>query len=135
MTNDWKIRQEIYHKLNNNHDDDLNNVDIIECDNSQILDYALEYFKNDKLGWVYPAKSYVVAICYANWLSEDFGGDFYEYLDDPELLYQNDPYFIPYSLDKHTYDSIICNIDLKKSSGIVPDIRTYYEQEFMINEN
>lgn len=135
MTNEWKIRQEIYHKLNNIHDDDLNNVEVQECEKSQLLDYALEYFKNDKLGWVYPAKSYVVAICYAYWLSKDFGGTIYDYLDDKDLLYQNDPYFVKYSLDKDVYDSIIANIDLEKSSGIVPDIRKYYEQEFMINES
>ena len=109
MKQDWKIRQEIYHRLHTDYTDDLNKVKISECPDSQTLDYAIEYFTNDKLGWVYPAKSYVVGICYALWLTKDFGGNFWEYLNDPDLLYRNDPYFVPYDEDKKTYDkSVVC---------------------------
>ena len=84
---DWKIRQEIYHRLNPEHSDDLKKVNIVICPDSQIVDYAIEYFSNDQLGWVYPAKSYVVAICYSLWLTKDWGGNVWDYLDDPDLLY------------------------------------------------
>ena len=133
---DWKVRQEIYHRLNSDHSDDLNRVEIQECPDSQILDYAIEYFTNDKIGWVYPAKSYVVGICYALWLTKDFGGGFYEYLNDPELLYGNDPYFVPYDKDQQTYDNIINSVGLgfDQRVGVIPDIRHYYEEEFMLND-
>lgn len=128
MMKEWKIKQEIFHKLNRIHEDDLQNFSIQINDN--IVDNAVKYFKERDLGWIYPAKSYVVGICYAKWISEDFGEDFYTVLDDPELLWSNDPYFVPYNKDKETYDSILSaiqNIDV--SSGIVSDIRKYYEEE------
>ena len=136
MKQDWKIRQEIYHRLHTDYTDDLNKVKISECPGSQTLDYAIEYFTNDKLGWVYPAKSYVVGICYALWLTKDFGGNFWEYLNDPDLLYRNDPYFVPYDEDRKTYDSIIDTVGLgfDQRLGVVPDIRHYYEEEFMLND-
>lgn len=133
---EWKVRQEIYHRLNTVHCDDLKSVDINEVPSSQVLDYAIEYFTNDKLGWVYPSKSYVVAICYSLWLTKEFGGNFWDYLNDPDLLYGNDPYFVPYKEDQGTYDSIINSVGLgfDQRLGIIPDIRKYFEEEFMLND-
>ena len=45
--NEWKIRQEIYHRLNVNHTDDLKSVKIQEVPEGQVLDYAIEYFTNE----------------------------------------------------------------------------------------
>jgi protochlorophyllide reductase len=69
---DWKIRQELYHRLNTVHDDDLNDKNIEITDN--IVIDAVRYFTEKDIGWIYPSKSYMVAICYAKWLSEEFGG-------------------------------------------------------------
>lgn len=131
---EWKINQEVYHLLTSKHNDDLNSVDIREVPDSQVLDYAIEYFTNDKLGWVYPSKSYVVAICYAKWLSKEFAEQFYKVLDDPNLLYNNDPYFVPYSQDKDTYDNIISSIGLgfDETKGVIPDIRKYFDDEILL---
>ncbi len=127
---DWRIVQELYHKLNTEHTDDLNRVDIrfskdVVCD-------ALLHFTNYVDEWIYPAKSYFVAICYASWIASDFNEDFYEILDDPMLLAGNDPYFVPYSKSKYEYDEILKHIYINniKMSGMVPDVREYYEQEF-----
>jgi len=64
------------------------------------------------------------------------GGNFWEYLDDPDLLYGNDPYFVPYSQDKGTYDCIINSVGLgfDQRLGVIPDVRKYYEEEFMLND-
>jgi hypothetical protein len=133
MQQDWKIKQEIYHRLNNQHDDDLSlhTIEITE----DIVDSAVRYFLENTQGWVYPAKSYVVAICYARWLSKDYNEDLYELLNDPDLLYGNDPYFVTYSSDPGTYDSIIKEIggwSFDETKGIIPDVRKYFEEEFMI---
>ena len=90
----WKMQQEIYHKLNQYHDDDLSLYTVEITDN--IIRDAIKYFTTTELGWVYPAKSYVVGICYAKWLTHYFAEDFYEALNDPNLLFDNDPYFVPY---------------------------------------
>ena len=128
---DWKVKQKIYHKLNREHDDDLNNVDIEISDD--IVNNAIRYFKEKDVGWIYPAKSYMVALCYAFWIMEDYNENFYDVLKDPELL-PLDPYFVPYKEDSNTYNEIIGivfanNKGVLKMEGMVPDVRKYYDAE------
>lgn len=133
---EWKIRQEIYHRLNTEFVDDLNQFDI-EITSNLVKD-ALRYFKEKDIGWIYPSKSYMVGICYSKWLSEYFGGDPLDYLNDSDLLYGNDPYFVTYETDKETYDEILSKIDswnFNQKQGMVPDVKEYFMEEFMILEN
>lgn len=127
---EWKIRQEIYHRLTKDHGDDLNKRTIEIVDD--IVPSAVKYFKEKELGWLYPSKSYVVAILYAMWLEQEFNEDFFTALNDPDLLYNNDPYFIPYGQDPETYDKIIAAVPKDMSQGMIPDIRGYFEREFML---
>lgn len=141
---EWRVAQEIYHRLHKDYEDDLNNVDIVTqiVVSDNIVDNALEYFNSPTdIGWIYPAKSYVVAICYARWLAEDFEGEeFYDLLNDEMLLAGNDPYFVPYLKDPDTYNKIISRLTYYDpywdrsplDMGVVPDIRKYYEAEFNI---
>lgn len=132
MQQEWKVRQEIYHRLHTEHSDDLNYQNV-ELTNDVPRD-AIRYFNERDLGWLYPSKSYMVAICYARWLSEYFGGDPFDYLEDPELLYGNDPYFVEYSRDPRTYHEILANVswEFDTTSGMVPDVYQYFKEEFMI---
>lgn len=133
MEADWKIRQQIYHRLHIEHSDDLNQQDI-ELTEDVVQD-AIRYFNERDIGWIYPSKSYMVALCYARWLAEHFGGQPYEYLDDPDLLYGNDPYFVQYSTDPRTYHQILGAIggwDFNQESGMVPDVHDYFISEFML---
>jgi hypothetical protein len=129
---DWKLKQEIFHRLNKNYKDDLSNFEINISEN--VVDNAVKYFKEKDVGWIYPAKSYMVAICYSKWLKENFGGDFFEYLNDEDLLYGNDPFFKPYLQDKLTYDSILEKINFlsfNENEGIVLDVKSYFIEEFL----
>ena len=76
--------------------------------------------------------SYAVAVLYARWLNQEFGEDFLTALNDPDLLYGNDPYFVPYSQDKETYIKIIAALPNNMDQGMIPDIRNYFEREFML---
>jgi hypothetical protein len=127
---EWKIRQEIFHRLNTDHDDDLS-LHTVEVQD-EIVENAIKYFTTTELGWVYPAKSYVVAICYARWLNQHFSEDFYESLNDPELLHGNDPYYVPYEQDKDTYNKILnaVGFDFNEEIGIIPDVKIYFLKEF-----
>lgn len=131
---DWKLRQAIYHKLNTEYDDDLNTKDIVIT--TDVVENAIAYFVKRDIGWIYPSKSYMVGICYARWLAEHFGGRPLEYLEDPELLYNNDPYFVEYSRDPKTYHQILNVIgwDFDESLGMVPDVRQYFNEEFIIDD-
>jgi hypothetical protein len=126
---EWKIRQEYFHTMNKEYSDDLNKVKITLSDD--IVDNAVRHFNEYVDEWIYPAKSYAVAICYASWIAEDFDEDFYELLNDSDLLAGNDPYFVPYEEDKYTYDEIIDAVLPLQFEGMVPDIREYYEEEIL----
>ena len=131
MEKEWKVRQALYHKLNNEHTDDLKKFKVEFS--KDIIENAIKYFYNKDLGFIYPAKSYVVAICYAYWLSKDFNENFYELLRDKDLLFNNDPYFKTYDNDREVYDNIIKRVfPLNENKGIVLDIKKYYTSEFLI---
>lgn len=127
---EWKANQINHHLLATDHTDDLNKVDVVMRPDTVVAD-ALRHFNEYVEEWIYPAKSYAVAICYANWLSEDFGEGFYNVLDDPDLLYGNDPHFVPYSKDPETYDLILSQLKWKDDKGMVPDIYEYYKAEML----
>lgn len=131
MMKDWKIKQELYHRLNVVHEDDLSKVQIEKSDD--IVNNAIRYFEERDVGWIYPSKSYVVAICYAWWLAHDFKEDFYDLLNDKDLLYGNDPYFRHYGADKDTYNKILDKVlPIDEDKGMVPDIKKWYTAEFML---
>jgi hypothetical protein len=132
---DWKIRQEIFHRLKTEHSDDLSDKHIELSQNT--VGAAVRYFKETNIGWIYPAKSYMVAICYSRWLARHFGGIPEDYLEDPDLLYGNDPYFVQYSSDPETYHRILNAIgswQFDETQGMVPDVHIYFQEEFMLNE-
>ena len=136
MNTEWKIRQEIYHRLHKAHTDDLNTKAVVLT--NQTVKHAIDYFNKRDIGWIYPSKSYMVAICYARWLAENFGGIPLEYLSDTDLLYHNDPYFQTYESDPSTYDKILDGINgwnFNETLGMVPDVKQYFNDEFMINDN
>jgi len=129
---EWQVKQEVYHRLNKDHTDDLNKVKIVFDDNQEvIIKNAIRHFNEKVDEWLYPAKSYAVAICYAYWISKDFNEDFYDLLNDPMLLAGNDPYFQTYDSSKEIYDRILNNIDwpLMIIHGMVSDIKGYYDVE------
>jgi hypothetical protein len=131
MEKEWKIRQSVYHKLNSDYTDDLKKIKITLS--GDIVENAIRYFYNNNMPFIYPSKSYVVAICYAYWLSKDFNEDFYELLSDKDLLYGNDPYFKTYKQDTKTYDEILKKVmPFDENKGIVPDIKNYYMAEFFL---
>jgi len=132
---DWKIRQQLFNSTAEEFTDDLNLVNIRTEEDS--VTWAVKHFNERVDEWVYPAKSYFVAICYAYWISLDFRYDFIELLDDKDLLAGNDPYFKTYSEDKATYNAILDQVELPDPSsqmGMVPDVRSYYEEEMMFDE-
>lgn len=124
---EWKIKQEIYHRLNHEYRDDLNKVDIVMSDDYNDI---IRHFHEKVDQWIYPAKSYFVAVCYASWIAEDYNEDLIELLKDPMLLAGNDPYFKTYEEDQETYDKILRDIELPlKMTGMVPDVKEYYDEE------
>lgn len=116
MVEEWQVRQKIYHQVLKDTDmgDDLSKETIIiENEPEMIIKRALEYPHIQTKELYYPGKSYAIAILFATLLSTYFGKDIYHYLKNPNLLYENDPYFQTYDNCQHIYDGILSNIDLK----------------------
>ena len=107
---EWKYKQQLYH-LTNFLDDHIEEKPYIIQSDDLVKD-IIEYFSIQSNILIYPAKSYAVAIIYAKLLEKYFNEDFYEVLNDPDLLYGNDQFFIKYSDASNIYDEVISSIDL-----------------------
>lgn len=108
--------------------DDVNLPYIFNNDN--VEDQVVNFFLTES-ELIYPAKSYFVAIVYAKCLEKYFGGSFFEYLNDPELL-PDDTYFKVYSQDKSTYDNIINRIGNIWQYPSICKTVNYFKKEFLI---
>jgi len=141
---EWKIRQKIYHTMHQFEEfsDDLSKMKILEnYDEFFIVEKALEYPFIQSEFLYYPAKSYAVAITYAYLIEKEFSDKMLECLDDPELLFNNDPYFKKYSDDKKIYDEIISKFPfeiLEKMEKCSEDYKKtieYFYKEFLLHED
>lgn len=108
--------------------DDVNLPYIFNNDN--VEDQVVDFFLTES-ELIYPAKSYFVAIVYAKCLEKYFGGSFFEYLNDPELL-PDDIYFKIYSQNKSTYDNIINRIGNIWQYPSICKTVNYFKKEFLI---
>lgn len=102
---EWKICQQIYNSLVVDHTDAEHlHKRVI---NNDIVFGAMDYISHQGDVGIYPGKSYMVAIIYATMINKVYGDDFYETLNDPDLLYGQDKCFVPYSKDPSSYDAIL----------------------------
>jgi hypothetical protein len=102
--------------------------DVVVSKEANVQD-ALRYVHQAIFPLHQPSKSRVVAIIYATLISKDYGGVFFDILNDPELL-TDDPFFVPYDQDKQGYDCIIKALGpfdtWKDSAGWIIRTRQYY---------
>lgn len=127
----WKYNQQLYHLMTDRHEDDIQYKELNV--KPLAVEDVIDYFENESNLLTFPAKSYAVAIIYAKLLEYYFQEDFYDVLDDPDLLYGNDKYFVRYSKNVMIYDEIISKIDLTFSKPIdqVLTTITYFKKEFL----
>lgn len=133
---EWKARQNASQLTaqitGKKHRDDLTDVPVLWRPEN-IVEDALRHFNERVDEWIYPAKSYFVAICYANWIAQEFDEDFLDVLNDPNLL-PDDPYYIPYTLAPGVYDAILEKVVWDEDMGMIPDVREYFDEEFLIGQ-
>lgn len=128
----WKDRRKLSYLMHEFDDVGLSHSYIALTD-KELVEMVINFFKTESL-LVYPAKSYFVAIVYAHCIKKYFGEDFYEVLNDKELLF-DDKYFIPYKEDKSVYDEIIKQIgDIDQYKSIEKTVN-YFKQEMLVEDN
>jgi hypothetical protein len=138
---EWKIRQQIYHKTSIITDHADGSEIVLSCVGvDSFAATVVEYFTHVQSRVVQPFKAYAVAIIYAKMLEKYFNEDFYAVLDDPDLLFGNDRYFVPYSGAKQVYAAAIQQLQHDRLFDSVelislPQIQTtiaYFKQEFLL---
>lgn len=105
---EWKEWQKLYNSLITQHSDAAYlHKRVIDRSADKFVENALFYIRERADFGIYPAKSYVVGIIFATMINKLYGDDFYETLNDPDLLYGQDDFFVPYSKDPEMYDKIL----------------------------
>lgn len=132
MNQEWKTYRKMYDRvMANRHTDIIEDTELVVEDNVNVP-AAMKYLQEQSFPLIQPSKSRVVAIVYAKLLSIMHDGDFYEVLDDPELL-TDDCYFVPYSQDKEGYDLLLANLPnvnkWETMGGWVPRTMKYFWME------
>lgn len=95
-----------------------------------IVQQVVDFFKyGSKL--IYPAKSFFVAIVYAQCFEEFYSQDFYQMLNDKDLLF-DDKFFATYAQSTQTYDKILASIDRNQLLSLPSVQKTihYFKKEF-----
>lgn len=103
---EWKINSQVYAAVMNGRHTDILTTDQIVIEEKTSVASATKYLYKREFPMPQPSKSRMVSIICAYEISQWFGDDFYEVLDDPEL-FTDDDFFVPYSKDKEGYDAII----------------------------
>ena len=124
----WKINQQIFEAIGIKND--ILGVHIpqdnIFYSNENLIETIMNQFSDLKNIFI-PAKSYCVALVYADELMKDYGGNVIDYLSDQELIL-NDIHFVTYDKNKETYDYFLKN-DSWKSTPMAQRIKEYYKKE------
>ena len=128
---DYKERRKLSYLINAFDDIDLDYI-YIKQSKEDLVKLIIKFFNTESL-LIYPAKSYFVAIVYAKCIEKYFHINFYDALNDEELL-PDDKYFKTYNESKDIYDKVLESIgDIYKYDSIDKTVK-YFKQEYLINE-
>ncbi len=143
---EWQFRRETFYALNGRQFTDspefnTENLTIVERWNPEdIVADALNYAIIHTDEMYYPGKSYMIAVQYASWIQDHFGGELLDLLDNP-LLLPDDPYFLVYSQSKEIYDQILeftdtygKDVDIPTHLPYLQKTYEYFLQEFMLDD-
>ena len=128
---DYKERRKLSYLINTFDDIGLDYI-YIKQSKEDLIKLIIKFF-NTKSLLIYPAKSYFVAIVDAKCIEKYFHINFYDALNDKELL-PDDKYFKTYKESKDIYDKVLESIDnIYKYDSIDKTVK-YFKQEYLINE-
>jgi len=134
---EYKLRQEMYHHLKKPNDLLKDEFWIYTFDKDErIISDIIDYFTKPVNLLIYPGKSYAVAIIYAKLLRKYWDIPIMHSLKDPDLLYGNDRFFIPYTpsvSDKIYNHTLFVSYDPKLSQ--VAKTIDYFHEEFFLKPN
>ena len=123
---DYKERRKLSYLINAFDDIGLDYI-YIKQSKEDLIKLIIKFFNTESL-LIYPAKSYFVAIVYAKCIEKYFHINFYDALNDEELL-PDDKYFKTYNESKDIYDKVLESIgDIYQYDSIDKTVK-YFKQE------
>ena len=128
---DYKERRKLSYLINAFDDIDLDYI-YIKQSKEDLVKLIIKFFNTESL-LIYPAKSYFVAIVYAKCIEKYFHINFYDALNDEELL-PDDKYFKTYDESKDIYDKVLESIGDIYQYGSIDKTVKYFKQEYLIDE-
>lgn len=128
---DYKERRKLSYLINAFDDIGLDYI-YIKQSKEDLIKLIIKFFNTESL-LIYPAKSYFVAIVYAKCIEKYFHINFYDVLNDKELL-PDDKYFKTYNESKDIYDKVLESIDDIYQYDSIDKTVKYFKQEYLINE-
>ena len=128
---DWKNRRKLSYLINDFNDTGLDYTVKKYGSDEELVNEIVDFFiSGSKL--IYPAKSYFVAIVYAKLLEEYFNENFYNCLNDKELL-PDDYFFIPYNRNRNVYNAVLSRIGDPLEYKAAEKTKEYFYQEFLLD--
>ena len=127
---DWKYRRKLSYLINDFNDTGLDYTVKKYSSDEELVNEIVDFFiSGSKL--IYPAKSYFVAIVYAKLLECYFNENFYDCLNDKELL-PDDYFFVPYNRNRNVYNAVLSRIGDPLEYKAAEKSKEYFYQEFLI---
>ncbi len=135
---DYEFRRTTFYALKGHEafEDEHKNFDIV-LDHNTIVADAVTYLTDGTSYLRFPGAARAVAIAVADIIARNFREDFYEVLNDPNLMHNNDPYFLRYEEAKETYDAILKMIPRDKINWNCERMKISERlilQEYMLDE-
>lgn len=132
MDSELRKRRQLAYLFNEWDDKQESHVDE-QADDEKIVLAVAYFFKHGSL-LIQPYKSYFVAIVYARCMERYFGKNFWECLDDRELLF-DDMYYDRYTDNPEVYHKIVDLIpDIWQYSSIESTVN-YFKKEFLVEDD
>ena len=126
----WKNRRKLSYLINDFNDTGLDYTVKKYGSDEELVNEIVDFFiSGSKL--IYPAKSYFVAIVYAKLLEEYFNENFYDCLNDKELL-PDDYFFVPYNRNRNVYNAVLSKIGDPLEYKAAEKTKEYFYQEFLL---
>ena len=128
---DWKYRRKLSYLINDFNDTGLDYTVKKYSSDEELVNEIVDFFiSGSKL--IYPAKSYFVAIVYAKLLECYFNENFYDCLNDKELL-PDDYFFVPYNRNRNVYNAVLSKIGDPLGYKAAEKTKEYFYQEFLLD--
>lgn len=136
---EYEYRRTVFYQMHGHErfEDEHQNFNY-SIENETVVQDAVTYLLDGTSYLRFPGAARAVAIAVADFISREFGEDFYTTLNQASLMNHNDPFFKTYQEEKDTYDAILKDVPREKIVWDSPRMaitQRLIREEYMLDEN